>query len=327
MKIFILGGTGFLGYYATLELLRRGHQVSTLALPPAPPEGLLPAEVSVQIGNFNDLGDQEIIELFKGCDGVVFAAGADDRVTPKAPADKFFYQANVVSARRFFRLAQESGVRRGVLLSSYFAHFARIWPEMQLEEHHPYIRSRVEQEAAVLEYSGDGLDVMILELPYIFGQMTGRTPIWKPLVDYLHWPLPWVFYPQGGSAMVSVDHVAQAVAGALEQGVGGQRYLIGDENLTWKAFLTQLAAAAGWRKEIITLPNWIVRIGLFGVKLLHHLQGREGGLDPVSFLALQTRDTFFDPVQAQTALGFSGGGLDEAFRETVEACGYAIKSD
>lgn len=327
MNIFILGGTGFLGYYATLELLQRGHQVSTLALPPAPPAGLLPPDVSVQIGNFNTLTDSEVTGLFKGCDGVIFAAGADDRVTPKAPADEFFAQANVVPARRFFRLAQEAGVRRGVLLSSYFAHFARIWPELELADHHPYIRSRVEQEAAVLEYSGDGLDVMILELPYIFGQMSGRIPIWKPLVDYLYWPLPWVFYPQGGSAMVSVEHVAQAIAGALEKGVEGQRYLIGDENLTWKAFLMRLAAAVGLQKKVVTLPNWIVQIGLSGVKLWHGLQGREGGLDPAHFLALQTRNTFFDPLPAQRALGFTGGGLDKAFRETVEACGYAIKSD
>ncbi len=326
MKVFILGGTGFLGYYATQELLSRGHQVRTLALPPAPPEGLLPPEVSVSIGDFNALSDQEVIALFEGYDGVVFAAGADDRVTPKAPASEFFYHANVVSAQRFFRLARAAGVRRGVLLSSYFAHFARIWPEMKLAEHHPYIRSRLEQEDAVLAASGDGLEVMILELPYIFGQMPGRIPIWKPLVDYVHWPLPWVFYPKGGSAMVSVEHVAEAIAGALEQGEGQTRYLIGDENLTWQEFLTRLASAAGWRKKVISLPTWIVRIGLFGVQILHKLQGREGGLDPVSFIDLQTRNTFFDPIPAQIALGFSGGGLDPAFKETVKACGYALKS-
>lgn len=327
MNVFILGGTGFLGYYATLELLRRGHRVRTLALPPAPPAGLLPLEVSVQLGNFNELSDSAVMDLFAGCDGVVFAAGADDRVTPKAPADDFFHKANVLAGERFFRLAAEAGVRRGVLLSSYFAHFDRVWPELHLSEHHPYIRSRKAQEAAVLAAAGERMDVMVLELPYIFGGMPGRTPIWKPLVDYLHWPLPWVFYMQGGSAMVSVDHVAEAIAGALEQGKSGERYLIGDENLTWTAFLHRLMAAGGWDKKVVTLPNWLLRLGLGAVKFRHWLQGREGGLDPTQFLVLQTGETFFDPKPAQEALGFAGGGLDAAFRETVRACGYALESD
>ena len=32
-KVFIFGGTGFLGYYAALEFLRKGVAVDTLALP------------------------------------------------------------------------------------------------------------------------------------------------------------------------------------------------------------------------------------------------------------------------------------------------------
>ena len=42
MKILVIGGTGFLGYQATHELLRRGHRLALLALPPAPAAGLFP---------------------------------------------------------------------------------------------------------------------------------------------------------------------------------------------------------------------------------------------------------------------------------------------
>ena len=37
--MLIIGGTGFLGYHATLELLTRGHEVTVVGLPPAPPSG------------------------------------------------------------------------------------------------------------------------------------------------------------------------------------------------------------------------------------------------------------------------------------------------
>jgi len=324
MKVFILGGTGFIGYHSIHALIRKGHQASTLALPPAPPEGFLPGEVSVTLGDFNHLEDGEIVRLMQGCGGAVFAGGVDDRVTPKAPAYDFFQRMNVLSTQRFFRLAVQAGVQQGVLLSSYFAHFDAAWPELQLSARHPYIRSRVEQEAAALGAAGERLDLSILQLPYIFGDMPGRTPLWKPILDYLHWPLPWIFYMQGGSAMVGVDQVAVAIVGALEKGQGGARYLIGDDNLAWQDWLSRLMAAAGLNKTVVTLPRWLIRVGLWCLSGWHRIRGLEGGLDPVHFLDLQTRETFFDPRPAQQALGFSGGTLEEAFMETVRGCGYQI---
>lgn len=61
--------------------------------------------------------------------------------------------------------------------SSYFAYFDRIWPEMRLAEHHPYIRSRKGQEAQSLEAAMPDLQLCILQLPYIFGSMPGRAPL------------------------------------------------------------------------------------------------------------------------------------------------------
>ena len=42
MKVMVLGGTGFLGFNAVKVFLERGHEVTVLALPPMPAEGLLP---------------------------------------------------------------------------------------------------------------------------------------------------------------------------------------------------------------------------------------------------------------------------------------------
>ena len=36
MKVFMIGGTGLLGSEAARELIARGHEVSSLALPPLP---------------------------------------------------------------------------------------------------------------------------------------------------------------------------------------------------------------------------------------------------------------------------------------------------
>jgi Nucleoside-diphosphate-sugar epimerases len=319
LKVLMIGGTGFLGYYATRELTRRGHEVSILALPPLPAPGLFPAETKILLANLNTLSDEEVLALLKGQDAVVYAAGADDRTTPKAPAYPYFYKYNVEATRRLLTLARQAGVKKAVVLGSYFVHFARVWPELNLTEHHPYIRSRIEQEEAAIEAGGKEMAVCILELPYIFGSMPGRTPIWKPLLGYIQ-SAPVVFYTRGGTNCIAVEHIGEAIAGAVEQGAAGQSYVIGDENLTWVEMIKRLSRLSGREKTVVSMPNWISVVAGAFVKLLHRLQGREGGLDPVYLIKLQTALTFFDPAPAQQALGFSGGGLEEAFKKTIEAC-------
>jgi nucleoside-diphosphate-sugar epimerase len=318
-SVLILGGTGFIGYHATRVLQSRGFSVTAVGLPPSPEPGLFSAETRVVLKDLNALADSELLDLLAGHHAVVFAAGADDRVTPRRPAGPYFRAANVEAAQRFFTVARKAGVKRGVLLSSYFAHFARTRPELELAKHHPYIRSRLEQEQAGLDAALPELELSILELPYIFGAMPGRVPLWRPLVKYIA-ATPLLLYTRGGTNMTAVEHVAEAIAGAVERGKAGERYLVGDENLTWAEFLDRLGRAIGRRKRVFTLPNWTVLPALAGVKLLHRLQGREGGLDPVHLLELQSINTFFDPEPSRLALGHGSGGLDQSLAQTVKAC-------
>lgn len=318
-KVVVVGGTGFLGYYAVKEFIGRGHSVTIVALPPLPEEGLFPKEVNITLANIDELDDSSIIDILKGHDAIVFAAGADDRVIPKAPAYEFFYQANVRSCKRVLSLARQSGIKRGVILSSYFLYFDRIWPEEKLSEYHPYIRSRKEQAQQSMDVSMPDLQLMILELPYIFGSMPGRTPLWKPLMHYINSRYP-LFYMGGGTNMIAVEHVGEAIVGAIERGEGGRSYTIGDENLTWVVFLERVLGILGKKKRIVILPTCMVRLMLRVVKLQHSLRGKEGGLDPVKFAAIQTRNTFFDPAPAAKELGYGRGNLEEALKDTVHAC-------
>jgi dihydroflavonol-4-reductase len=318
-KVVVIGGTGFLGYYAVREFIRRGHSVTVLALPPLPETGLFPKEVNITLANIDKLDDSSIIDILKGHDAIVFAAGADDRVIPRAPAYEFFHQANVLSCKRVLSLARKSGIKRGVVLSSYFLYFDRIWPEEKLSEYHPYIRSRKEQAQQSMDVSMPDLQLMVLELPYIFGGMPGRTPLWKPLIHYVNSRYP-LFYMSGGTNMIAVEHVGEAIVGAIEKGEGGHSYTVGDENLTWVEFLERILSILGKKKRIVILPTWTVRLGLRLVGLRHRLRGRESGLDPVRFAAIQTRNTFFDPAPAAQELGYGRGNLEEAFKDTVEAC-------
>lgn len=319
LKVLIIGGTGFLGYHATKELLAYGYQVKILALPPGPLPGLFPAEVEIQLADIGSLTDEHIQSLLRGNDAVVFAAGVDDRVTPRKPAYPFFSMHNVESVRRVFTLARSAGVKRGVVLGSYFAYFDRLWPEMKLSIHHPYIRSRVEQAKAAIDSGGKDMIVSILELPYIFGSMPGKTPLWKPLISYVISSFP-LIYPAGGTTCVSVTQVAQAIRGALEHGEPGKSYPIGGLNLTWTQLLEEISRLAGKRKRVISLPTWIVKVGAWCLKTVHDIKGLESGLEPVAFVDLQTRNTFIDPHISQATLKYNNDAITQALIDTVNAC-------
>ena len=320
MKTFIVGGTGFLGYYTVRELLARGHEVATIALPPAPPEGVLPEGVNVTLADLNQMPDEAVLNMLAGVEGLIFAAGVDDRIVPKAPAWDFFYQGNVVPTRRITRLAREAGVKHMVIFSSYFVAFNRMWPELKMAEAHPYVRSRLAQIEAAKQETGSTLTVSFLLLPYIFGSTPGRVPLWKPVITYLNSKLPVVFYPRGGCAMVSAREVASAAVRAMEVGENGAEYEVASDNLTWREWLTRLMALTGKQKPIWTVPDWMVRLGAHAVMASHRRKGKESGLDLLAYVKVQTRMGFLDTEKSRQTLGYDKGDLDMALEETVKAC-------
>ena len=171
---------------------------------------LFPKEVNIHLADLNELSDDRLRPLLSAQTAVVFAAGKDDREVPKAPAYDFFRKANVDSCRRLFSLSRECGVKRGLIIGSYFAHFDRLWPQKELSRYHPYIRARREQAEESFRVSLPDLDLMVIELPYVFGASPGRVPLWEPFVDYVSSPLP-LLYPKGSTNMIAVERAAEAI--------------------------------------------------------------------------------------------------------------------
>ena len=201
MKVFMIGGTGLLGSEAAKELIARGHEVSSIALPPLPTGAVLPPEMKIEYGNYLEMSDDDLRAYLTGCEGFVFAAGVDERVEGPAPIYDLYKKYNIDPVKRLLTLCKECGVRHAVILGSYFSYAAKKWPEKKLTEWHPYIRSRIDQEEAAMAFAGEGLDVAVLELPYIFGTQPGRKPVWVFLVENVMALKGATMYPKGGSTM------------------------------------------------------------------------------------------------------------------------------
>ncbi len=318
MNILVIGGTGFIGYHVVVKAIQRGNDVTAVAHN-LPPDRLFPPRVHVETQDIESASDAELAKLLGGYDALVFAAGVDDRTVPKAPAYDFFFSHNVKPVAKLCTLAREAGLKRAIVLGSYFAHFDRKWPSLEMSRYHPYIRGRVEQSKAAFEASRDGLETIVLELPYIFGSTPGRTPLWSELIKYVESPLP-LLYTAGGTNAISVKNVAEAILGALERGNGGEIYTIGDENVTWKELLERISRITGNHQKMHIIPRPVVSAFMRGLQTKHVLQGRESGLHPVEFVKIQTSNTFFDPSASRKVLGYGSGDLNEALEDTIRAC-------
>ncbi len=263
----------------------------------------------------------ELVDLFMGFDAMIYAVGPDDRYTPDPPAYEFFHKRLVIAAGRVVEGAKEAGVKKTAICNSYFAYFDRIWPDIGLSKHHPYIKARVEQADHLIQLGGQQMDIMILELPYIFGTMPGRTPIWKELLISRLKKMKTVMFPKGGTSMISVEHVAEALLGAIEKGKGGERYPVGDVNMEWKEMLAIMLKGLGIQKKIKYIPTFLGTVYGYFTKRGFIKQGKEPGLDYMRlFRDIQARFLYFDPTPTADVLGYGRGGIEESILKTMKAC-------
>lgn len=320
MKVIIIGGTGLLGSEAARELIRRGHTVSAIALPPVPSGADLPAEMSIHFANYLTMPDEQLRTCLDGCHGLVFAAGIDERVEGSAPIYDLFAKYNIEPLKRILGIAQSCDIRHFVIYGSYFSYFDKTRPKDELSRWHPYIRSRRDQEHMALSFSDDEHDIAILELPFIFGAQAGRKPVWVFLADMIRKMKPWTFFPKGGTTMVTVRQVAQATAGALEKNRGGQCYPIGYTNMAWKELLSIIHRYLGTpRKKTITIPTWLFALTGRHLRQQQKKQQIEGGLNLAKFAALQCSNQFIDRSLGCDRLGVEPDDIDRAIGDSIRA--------
>ena len=260
MKIFMIGGTGLLGCEAATTLIKRGHQVKSVALPPLPEGAPIPKEMELVFGDINKKTDEEIEQMLEGCDCFIFAAGVDERKEFPAPVMDYYYKYNIAPLERIFPLCKKAGVKRAVVLGSYFSYLAKIKPDMNLEERNPYFKSRLIQEDVCKKACDDNFSVAVLELPYIFGTQPGRRPVWTVLIEQIAGmdKLPFTLYPKGGTAMLTCRQVGQAIAGAAtkEDAKGFEAIPISMYNMKWDKFLGIVYEARGMHnRKIVGIPQ------------------------------------------------------------------------
>ncbi|MCK5731433.1 MAG: NAD(P)H-binding protein [Tenericutes bacterium] len=318
MKVLIVGGTGLLGLEAVKELVSKGHKVVSIALPPVPKGVIIPKENKLILKNYMEMSDNELVSLLSGCDGLVFAAGIDERIEGKAPIYDMYYKYNNAPLEKLIELAKQAKVRKIVVLGSYFSYFNRTWKELDLYNTHPYIRSRVDQANMALSFGDDLTTISVLELPYIFGVQENRKSVWVFLVEQIKNMKGFTFYPKGGTAMITARQVGKLITNVLLLNKHSKNIPVGYYNLTWKEMLHHFHDGMGIKRKVISMPKWMYKLVLLKYKRKNSRKGLELGLEYMGLAEIMSRNAFIDSSDLIDVFKLSKDNIEKATIDSVK---------
>ncbi len=242
-KVLVVGATGMIGSHITADLLARGNEVVIQSRhEPQPYDPASVAGLPRVIGDYS--AEDFSPRLLEGFDAIVFAAGNDIRHVGADEEDESFWdRMQSTGVPRFAALAKQAGVGRFVQIGSYYHQLHPEWAERI-----PYVAARKNADERTRALTDEGFAAITLNPPSIVGASGGR-PLrhFERMIAWLRGEAgePEPFAPTGGTNYMSVHSLSQAVQGALDAGEPGHTYLVGDQNLTYRAYFQLLAEVAG----------------------------------------------------------------------------------
>jgi nucleoside-diphosphate-sugar epimerase len=261
MKVFVTGGTGFIGSHLIDRLLERSDAVRALVRSPHKATGLPERGVEIVSG---DLDDVEALERgVAGTEVVYHVAGL---IGLKGQRRQVMH-VNVDGTDHLLQASVAAGVRRFVYVSSVGVYGLSSTPRPIAEDAPPeglnawydrsgYYTSKVLAEALVRRRAAEhGFEYSIIRPAFVYGE---RDPITHDAVR-LALRLPVAPLPSGGRMRVDFVHgrdVADAIllAGICPEADGETFNVTADEATTLREAVALIRAAAGRPLRILPIP-------------------------------------------------------------------------
>lgn len=297
MRVFLTGGTGFVGSHILADLLAAGYEVRALARA----GGALPAEVEPVRGDLREVG--AFARSLHGCRYLIHCAA----LYSFAPGKRAEIGAvNVAGTESLLAAAYLAGVERAVLTSS---------SATLGHARGGYHRSKLEQERIAF-CARVGVVALLPTAPVGPGDRK-PTPTGKLVLDFARGKIVARAPGSGGMNLVAVEDVARAHVAALTRGTVGERYVVGGENLTMDEIWRLLADVTGR-----PMPAWRAPYPLaFAAGVLDELRCRMSGGEPdipLEGVRLARERMYADSGRARTELGVVPSPVRTALARAVD---------
>ena len=324
MRVFLTGGTGFIGGEVVRQLRKRGDDVVCLVRNPHKGKALAGLGCELVSG---DLGDEEAIRTgMEGCDSVIHAAAMYEVGIPASqrPAMR---EANVAGTERVLGAALDARIpkivhvstvgvfgntRRRVVDESYQhpgKEFTSYYEETKLEAQR--IAKRMADE--------EGLPCVIVQPGVVYGP--GDTSQIAALLDqFLSGRMPLIPFPELGICLSHVEDVATGIILAQDKGKVGEAYVLAGPVTTVRDAIEVVAGLTGRKAPRRAVPTPLMK----ALAPIGPLVGRLMGQPPNLRELISSADgvTFWaSHEKASRELGYAPRGMEEGLRQTLEAEG------
>lgn len=318
LPVLVTGASGFVGAAVVRRLVDAERPVRALVRSGSDRTNLDGIDVEVATGDLTDTASLE--KAVRGCGGVYHVA-ADYRLWVR-DADAML-AANVDGTRALMRAALAAGVDRIVYTSSVAT--LGICRGAPADEETPvvftdmigiYKQSKFLAEAEVRRMiAEDGLPAVIVNPSTPIGPRDIKpTPTGRLIVEAASGRMP--AYVETGLNVVHVEDVAVGHLLAYDRGVVGERYILGGEDMTLSAILTEIATLTGRRPPKVKLPHGAVLPLAYAAEAWCRLRGGEP-FATVDGVRMSRKQMFFSSGKAEAQLGYRARPGRDALRDAV----------
>jgi nucleoside-diphosphate-sugar epimerase len=251
MKVFVTGGTGFIGTHTCRALMKAGHTIKLFVRNREKAKRLFGGTIrSIAVGDIDSAAD--VKKAMRGCDATIHMAAMVS--TSKDDAEKV-YETNVSAARNVLGQAVEAGCKKIIHVSSVTAIYD---PKAKTLNHksppgvarNAYGRSKVECEKYARSLQEQGAPLHITYPASVIGpDDPGLTEPHEGLIANLFGlglDMP------SGNQYVDVRDVATAHVALLKRRLPPGRYPLGGHYVSWKDLYAMLQRLTG--RNLVMLP-------------------------------------------------------------------------
>ena len=295
MKVLVTGATGFIGANVVRHLLRRGVDVRCVVRKPNLCLEGLPVELLTPAIGASDTEIDGLARAMDGCEQVYHVAGIFD---PSPGGEARMAQVHVEGTRGICAAAVKAGVKRVLVCSSSITvgygpkdapgdEDSPIDPDRLYGKRgalRAYYETKLESERIALTWPG--VEAVVVNPDFIIGAWDIKPTSGQLILTMAQKPVP--VYPRGGKCFQDGDDCAIGHILAMESGLPGQRYLLGNENLSYQEFMGIVAGVVGRRAPFIPLPRAAISTAALIGGLLQRVDAhRFAGLEPHVLRSMQ----------------------------------------
>ncbi len=315
----VTGGTGFVGANLVRELLAGGRSVRVLARPGGDRRAIAGLDVEVCEG---DLLDPASLRRAVTGVRVLFHVAADYRLWARDAED--LHRANVGGTRAILQAAADAGVSRVVYTSTVGAlgipedgaPGSEDTPASLEDMVGPYKASKFLAEQVALGFARQGLPVVIVNPSAPVGPWDVKpTPTGQMVVDFLRGKMFATL--DTGLNLVHVRDVARGHLLAAERGRPGEKYILGNQNLSLAEIGRLLAEIAGIRPPRLRIPYAVAWLAAASMEAAARVTGAAPRV-PLTAVRMAKKRMYFSPAKAVRELGLPQTDVREALRAATD---------